>query len=145
MAVQDSIKTANIFIVCHHAEDFSVRCIRNLFATSHGKLPCDGICGTVKRLVATGSLQSLTTGQKLSTEAMFEYCQKSISGIKFVYVTAKEMKLTRKKLAHRFSIATTITGTSFHQYTPSSTSIIKMKRLSEDDDFALTFDFLNKK
>ena len=143
MAVQDSIKTTNIFII--YAEDFFVGCIWNFFATSHAKLPCIGIGGTVKRLAATASLQSPTTGQILSAEAIFEYCLKSISGITFVYITAEEMKLTRKKLAHLFSTATTITGTrSFHQYTPSSTSIIKMKRLSEDDDFALTFDFLNK-
>ena len=136
----------HFYNLCQHAEAVVVCCcIWNFFPTSHGKLPCDGIGGTVKRLVPTASLQSSTTGQILSAQVMLEYCQKLISGIKFVYVTAEEMMLTQKKLAYRFSIATTMTGTrSLHQYTPSSTLIIKMKRVSEDDDFALTFDLVNK-
>ena len=109
----------HFYNLCHHAQDFSVRYIWNFFATSHGKSPCDGIGGTVKRLVATASLQSPTTGHILSSQAMFEYCQKSISGITFVYVTAEEMELVRNKLTDRLLIATTI---------------------SDDDDFALTFD-----
>ena len=72
----------HFYNLCHRAEDFSVSCIWNFFVTSHGKSPCDGIDGTEKRLVATASL-SPTTGQILSAEAIFEYCQKSISGINF--------------------------------------------------------------
>ena len=75
----------HFYNLCHHAEDFSVSCIWNIFATSHGKFLCGGIDGTVKRIVATASLQSPITGQILSAEAMFEYCQKSISVIRFVY------------------------------------------------------------
>ena len=135
----------HFYNLCHYAQDFSVRCIWNFFATSHGKSPYDGIGGTIKSLVATASLQSPTTGHILSSQAMFEYCQKSISGITFVYVTAVEMELVRNKLTDRLLIATTIPGTrSFHQFMPSSHSVIKMKRVSDDDDFALTFDFLKK-
>ena len=136
----------HFYNLCHHAEDFSIECIWNFFATSHGKSPCDGIGGTVKRLVARFSLQSPTKDQILSAEAMFEYCIKSISGIKFVYVSSEKMELARNELAERFSVATTVPGTrSFHQYAPFSKSMIKMKRVSDDDEFALTFDFLNKR
>ncbi|XP_065684929.1 uncharacterized protein LOC136097009 [Hydra vulgaris] len=135
----------HFYNLCHHAQDFSVCCIWSFFATSHGKSPCDGIGGTVKRLVATASLQSPTTGHILSSQAMFEYCKKSISGITFVYVSAEEMELVRNKLTDRLLIATTILGTrSFHQFIPSSHSIIKIKRVSDDDHFSLTFDFLKK-
>ena len=48
----------HFYNLCHYAEDFSVSCIWNFFATSHGKSPYDGISGTVKRLVAITSLQS---------------------------------------------------------------------------------------
>ncbi|XP_047129865.1 uncharacterized protein LOC124809907 [Hydra vulgaris] len=135
----------HFYNLCHHSKDFSLSCIWNFFATSHGKSPCDGIGGTVKRLVATASLQSPNTGQILSAQAMFEYCQKSISGIMFMYITAEEMEFARNKLTDRLLTATTVPGTkSFHQFVPSSLSNIKMKRVSDDADFALTFDFLNK-
>ena len=50
------------------------------------------------------------------------------------------------KLADRFSIATTVPRTrSFQQIVPFSKSIVSMKRVSDDDDFALQFDFLSKK
>ena len=56
------------------------------------------------------------------------------------------MEQTRNKLADRFSIATTVPGTrSFHQIVPLLKSIVSMKQVSGDDDFALEFDFLNKK
>ena len=136
----------HFYNLCHHAEDISISCVWNFFATSHGKSPCDGIGGTVKRLVATASLQNPVSNQILSAEAMFKFCQQSINAIKFVYVTVEEMEQTRNKLADRFSIATTVPGTrSFHQIVPLSKSIVSMKRVSDDDDFALEFDFINKK
>ena len=46
--------------LCHHFHDFSIECTWNFFATSHGKSPCDGIGGTVKRLTSQASLQCLT-------------------------------------------------------------------------------------
>ena len=77
---------------------------------------------------------------------MFKFCQQSINAIKFVYVTVEEMGQTRNKLADRFSIATTVPGTrSFHQIVPLSKPIVSMKWVSDDDGFALEFDFLNKK
>ena len=55
------------------------------------------------------------------------------------------MEQTRNKISDRFSIATTVPGTkSFHQIVPLSKSIVSMKRISDDDDFALEFDFFNK-
>ena len=80
------------FVVCHHDEDFSISCIWTFFATSHGKSPCDRIGGTVKRLVATASLQKPVSNQILSAEAMFKSCQQSINAIKFVNVTVEEME-----------------------------------------------------
>jgi hypothetical protein len=42
--------------VCH-LEDFKVRGKWHFFTTSHGKFPCDGIDGTLKRLARWASLQ----------------------------------------------------------------------------------------
>ena len=81
----------------------------------------------------------------LSAEAMFKFCEQPIIAIKFIYVTEEEMEQTRKKLADRFSISITVPGTrSFHQIVPLSKSIVSMKRVSDDDNFGLEFDFLSK-
>ena len=54
--------------------------------------------------------------------------------------------ITKWELADRFSIATTVPGTrSFHQIVPLSKPIVSMKWVSDDDGFAIQFDFLNKK
>ena len=45
--------------LCHHESDFGVNAEWNIFATSHRESSCDGIGGTVKRLIASASLQSL--------------------------------------------------------------------------------------
>ena len=136
----------HFYNLCHHADDFSVKCKWNFFATSHGKSPCDGIGGTVKRLAARASLQRTTSCHILSAEQMFEFCKESIPGIKFVYVSSTEINTTRTKLDSRFSMAKTIPGTrSYHQYVPESTSTIKMKRISDDDVFEAEFDFLGNK
>ena len=41
------------------------------FATSHGKQPCDGIGGTVKRIAAKASLQRTLKNHILTPKAMF--------------------------------------------------------------------------
>ena len=41
--------------LCNHYDDFGVHASWSLFATSHGKSPCGGIGGTVKRSTAMGS------------------------------------------------------------------------------------------
>ena len=50
----------NILNLCHHVTDFGITARWSFFATSHGKSPCDGIGGTVKRLVARASLHWTT-------------------------------------------------------------------------------------
>ena len=73
------------------------------FATSHGKSPCDGIGGTVKRLTARASLQHPVSSQILSAKQIFEFCQDSIHGIKFVYTHSGEIDQVRTELTSRFS------------------------------------------
>ena len=130
--------------LCYHQEDFSMQCIWNFFATSHGKSPCDGIGGTVKRLATRASLQRPVNNQILTAKEMFQFCEKEIHGIKFMYLTAAEVADVRQKLAERFLIAKTIPGTrGFHQFTPLSVCSIAAKRVSEEADYTLTFNFVN--
>ena len=52
-----------LYNVCLHFKDFGIEAVWHFFATSHGKSPCDGLGGTVKRLNARASLQALTDHQ----------------------------------------------------------------------------------
>ena len=45
----------NFLNLCHHESDFGLDAEWNFFATSHGKGPCDGVGGIVKRLAARAS------------------------------------------------------------------------------------------
>ena len=51
----------NFMNLCLHKQDFGLDAEWIFFATSHGKSPCDGIDGSVKRHAAKKSLQRLET------------------------------------------------------------------------------------
>ena len=81
-------KNRNNFM-CYHEEDFGVEAEWNFFATSHGKSACDGIGGTVKRLVTKASLQRPYTDQILTADAIISFCEENIPGIKFFKCTTR--------------------------------------------------------
>jgi len=56
------------------------------FATSHGKSPCDGIGGTIKRKMTRTSLQRPVTNQILNFTAVEEFCKENINGITFLSI-----------------------------------------------------------
>src|SRR4051794_16264353 len=64
-----------------HETDFGIPCSWNFFATSHGKRPCDGIGGTVKRLTARASLQRPIDNQILTPKDMFDFAKANIKGL----------------------------------------------------------------
>ena len=79
-------KNRNNFLnLCHHLEDFQIKAKRCFFATSHGKSPCDGIGGTLKRLAARVSLQRTKTEQILTP--LDTFCQNEVVGITCKYVS----------------------------------------------------------
>ena len=86
-------KNKNNFVnLCHHEEDFGLEGEWNFFATSHGKSACDGIGGTMKRLLMKASLQRPYTDPILTSEAVMHFCTKSIPGIHFFKITPEDSK-----------------------------------------------------
>ena len=81
---------SNFINLCHHEEDFGLEGEWNFF-TSHGKSACDGIGGTVKRLLTKASSQRPYTNPILTTEAIMEFCTANIPGIHFVNVPPEEI------------------------------------------------------
>ena len=132
--------------LCHHLTDFLIDRLWNFFATSNGELPCDGIGCTVKRLIARASFWSPISSQILSAKTMFEFCQDSIHRINFSYTSCDEIDVIWNKLTSQLSMARKIPGTqSYHQFVPTSTSSIKMKRVSHDNEFVSNSIFLENK
>lgn len=125
----------NLTNLCYHMKDFQVNAEWHFFATSHGKSPCDGIGGTVKRLVARASLQATTTGQILTPKDLHAWASEHILGITFFYVGSEEIKQHELiyALEDRYMAVKTIPGTrSHHAFVPNPDGTLQMKRVSSD-------------
>ena len=59
-AVSQYKNYTNFTNLCYHEADFGLAAEWHFFATSHGKSQCEGLCGTVKRVVETACLQSIS-------------------------------------------------------------------------------------
>lgn len=128
----------NLSNLCHHESDFNLKAEWHFFATSHGKSPCDGIGGTVKRLAARASLQRPYQNQIIDSENLFSFCVSNILNIKFFYVPSAEVIQYETKLQERFNkVPTAIKGTrSYHSFIPApdSTSKILVSHLSHSPE-----------
>ena len=128
----------NFINLCHHEEHFGSRAEWNFFSTSHGKGPCDGVRGTVKRLVARSNLQRPYSDQILTPIDFYLFCCPKIEGIKFSYTTFKDYEDEVEFLSDRFSRACTIAGTQkLHYFEPVSPSTLLVKLYSSAKDFML--------
>jgi hypothetical protein len=133
----------NFINICLHEKDFDVKCIWSFFATSHGKSPCDGLGGTLKRLTARASLQRTLSNQIITARQVFEYCKEEIKGIFVSFISIEQMDPVRSMLETRFSTVSTLPGTrSFHQFVPLSETVMATKRVSEDESYALEYNLV---
>ncbi|MFZ2538857.1 MAG: hypothetical protein WAX04_08135, partial [Oscillospiraceae bacterium] len=93
----------------------------HFFATSHGKSPCDGVGGTIKRLVARAILQATTSNFLLTPDNLYQWCLQHITGIQFIWVDKQEIEDHHKVLEKRFANAAKIHGTrENHSFIPGS-------------------------
>lgn len=121
----------NFINLCHHHGDFGVEAEWHFFATSHGKGPCDGVGGSVKRLAARASLQRPYDGQIMTPHDLFAWAQENLPVISFVFVPQEEIDAHETKLASRFLSLRTIPGTrSFHSFRPLSLTTVSVKTFS---------------
>lgn len=127
-------KNKKIFAnVVKHEEDFGMPCEWHFHATAHGKGPCDGIGGTVKRMAARYSLaneNSLTTAHEL-----YEWASTNID-MNFVYVSNHEHEKQSFMLKNRFEKAIQIKGTrGYHAFIPVNNNELIVKTFSKHDTF----------
>jgi len=70
-------------------QDFKLAAEWHFFPTSHGKGPCDGIGGTLKRLAARASLQRVNNPIR-SPEELFTWATEALPNITCRYSTNEE-------------------------------------------------------
>lgn len=132
----------NFLNLTYHYSDFGLHASWSFFATSHGKSPCDGIGGVVKRKLANESLSRPRNNQILKAKDAFLYCQENITGVNFFYAEADEVAAVRCHLQKRFQKGSTVPGTrSFHYFSSTEIGSISYKRISSDYQFAGTHSF----
>ena len=141
MGVLGSI-SKNFLNICHNEQDFAVKCTWSFFATIHGKSPCDGIGGTVKRLTAIASLHRTTNNHILTASSMFDFCKNEIKGVKFYFISKESDLKIRSEMEHRYNLARILPGTrSYHNFTPISKTKIGTKVVSEQEEYSFVFNF----
>ena len=123
----------NFINLCLHKVELGLDATWNFFATSHGKGPCDGIGGSVKRLARLESLRRVA-GKYLNTfDKLYEFCASDINNVAFMKITAAHMEMRRPAISARWQGGSTVPGTqSFHQFHPLNHETIAFKRLSSD-------------
>ena len=108
------------------------------FATSHGKNACDGIGGTVKRLVTKASLQRTSSRHITNVHQFHQFCTENIKNIECIYIPESDIVQMEQKLQERFSHAITVKGTlGFHKMVPQNKHQVKAYVTSDSSDFKL--------
>jgi len=127
-------KRKNFLNLCHHKVDFGIDAEWHFFATSHGKGPCDGLGGTVKRLAARASLQRPYDHQTMTPMQLYEWASENIPAVSFSYCMTEDYKVAEAFLHDRFQMSRTIPGTQkLHCFIPISKSTISTKVYSNSD------------
>ena len=136
----------NFLNLTYHEHDFNIKATWSFFATSHGKSPCDGIGGTVKRKLRMESLTRTSNNQILTCKSAYEFCQSSIKGITFFFLSKDDVQNKRLQLETRYTKGNTVPGTrSYHHFASSGIGNIQFKRISNDSVFCGNHNFFFSK
>lgn len=121
-----------------HENDFGVKAEWHFFATSHGKGPCDGLGGTIKRLAARASLTNINS--PINTPYIFfSWVKHNVKNVNTEFFTIEQYNDNNIKLQERFSKATTIRGTlGYHSFVPTENKQITVQITSLGTDAITT-------
>ena len=115
----------NFVNLAFHAKDFMIEAEWHICATAHGKGPCDGIGGTLKRQAARARPYD---GQIQTPKQLYEWAKEAILSTAFEYVDKTEVLSEQDLLRERLESSVTIEGThSYHAYYPLDGSTMKLQ------------------
>lgn len=127
----------NFVNLTFHVEDFGIPAEWHFFATSHGKGPCDGLGGTVKRLAARASTSSLINPIN-SAVKFYDWVNKNVKNIHTEFFNNYQYKDRAKHLKERFEKAKIISGTlGYHAFIPQPDKIIKVQTTSSSEQYCM--------
>ncbi|XP_043278835.1 uncharacterized protein [Venturia canescens] len=123
----------NFVNINYHKEDFGLEVEWHFFATAHGKGPCDGVGGTVKRIASRASLQ-LPYNEQISTpHQLYDWAVKpnSLPNICIRFFSNDDYIQAKEFLEKRYLKAKTISGTQkYHCVIPDGEGTLKFKEFS---------------
>ena len=132
----------NFINLCYHHEDFGLRAEWAFFATSHGKSPCDGIGGLVKRTVANRALQR-PLNPILTVKQFIEVCRADLPTISVFEIDESVMNEVRDCMNERWQFGKSVPGTrNSHHFIPLTRTRIGHRFTSEGTEL-FTHDFNN--
>ena len=84
----------NFASLCKFKTKYNIEAEWHFFATSHGKGPCDAICGTLKRMATRASLAREHEHPITNTKALYDWASKrhqdNFTAISFCYMSQEE-------------------------------------------------------
>ena len=118
----------------------------NFFATNHGKSPCDGLGGTIKRELTIESLSRTKTSPIVTALQAYEFCKNTMPTVEFFFVSKDDLTKVRTKLKTRYACGHTVPGThSYHVLMPKNVRIFSFKRIGEDEEISGQHSFFQAK
>lgn len=128
----------NFLNLAHHFEKFSIIAEWHFFASCHGKSPCDGTGGTVKRLARRASIQNALIR---TAKELYDWAIEALPNMNFVFCTNEEHSNIKNRLSKYFEKAKTIKGTtSSHAFIPlikNGSVKITFKSVSHSSEFLI--------
>lgn len=127
----------NFKTVAAHKERYGIDAEWHFHATSHGKGPCDGIGGTLKRKAARASL-SIEYDSVISTPLeLYQWAVKNIQ-MDFCYANVVDYTCKENELVDIYKHLKTITGTrSYHAFIPLNNKELQTKFYSNSKNFKI--------
>ncbi|KAK3919273.1 ARL14 effector protein [Frankliniella fusca] len=130
-AAQQYKNRFNVIKLDYHEKDFGVLGEWHFFATSHGKGPCDGQAGALKREACKASLQMKKIRNPREFYKWAKARQDTQDGTKVCFVTSQEVLESEAELEPRFARALKISDIrSCHAVIPKVSSEVETKILS---------------
>lgn len=139
----------NFANICNFKNKYGVECEWHFFATSHGKGPCDGIGGTLKRMATRACLAKEYENPIKDAEEMYnwanQHTEQMQTKISFCYVSNADYKNMESdpELESLMKNAKMIPGTQkFHSFIPVSSHQIAVKIYSNNPEDPKIFNVL---
>jgi len=104
-AAQQYKNKKNVINLNYHERDFGVKGEWHYFATSHGKGPCDGVAGTLKRQAYLASIRRILIR---NAREFYDWAAREMTGITVCFVTSSEVTEAKEWLKPRFAAALSI-------------------------------------